>query len=276
MSSQRLTVIGGGNMARSIVQGALRVHVMPPSSWRVVEPDDARRAEFEAFLVQSFASVGELKGVLEPDEQVLLAIKPQSLPEVAQELAAVGMGERVVITILAGTPSETVRKALGGRVRVVRAMPNLAAQIGEGATAVALGAGAKPGDDDLAYRIFAAAGPVVEPLGEGLMDAFTAVAGSGPAYLFFLAEAMVKAAVETGIDAPTAERIVVQTLKGAVALINSTRSSPAELRQTVTSKGGTTEAALGVLEREGVQGALVRALVAARDRGAELAARSAN
>lgn len=274
MPTPRLTVVGGGNMARAIVQGALRAHVLPPNAWRVVEPDPERRSAFDALSVHALSSVSELKGLIEPGEQILLAIKPQALDALAKEFAGIDLKDRVVISILAGTPTERVRQVLGGAVRVVRVMPNLAAQVGEGATAVSLGAGAKPGDDDLATRLFAAVGPMVEPMGEGLLDAFTAVAGSGPAYVYFLAETMIDAAVKMGIDAPTAERAVVQTLKGAVALVSSTRMSPQELRKAVTSKGGTTEAALGVLEREGVREAIVRALIAARDRGAELAARS--
>jgi len=271
MSTHRLTVIGGGNMARAIVEGALRAHVLPPNAWRVVEPDPDRRAAFDALSVHTLGSASELKGIIEPGEQLLLAVKPQGLAGLARELAGVDLKDRVVISILAGTPSEQVRQALGGTVRVIRVMPNLAAQVGEGATAVSLGAGAKPRDEELAARLFGAVGPFVEPLGEGLLDAFTAVVGSGPAYVFYLAEAMVKAAIQLGIDAPTAERAVVQTLRGAVALLASTKSSPEDLRKAVTSKGGTTEAALSVLEREGVGESVVKALIAARDRGAELA-----
>jgi len=126
----------------------------------------------------------------------------------------------------------------------------------------------------IAGRLFAALGPVVVRIDEGLMDAFTAVAGSGPAYLFYLAEAMERAAVEVGLDAAMARRVVAQTLRGAAALIDGDgQGDPGLLRAAVTSKRGTTAAAVASLERDGVMECWVRAIVAARDRGAELGRR---
>jgi pyrroline-5-carboxylate reductase len=149
-------------------------------------------------------------------------------------------------------------------------MPNLPAAIGEGATAVALGEGARPGDEALAMRIFGAIGPVVERIDERLMDAFTAVAGSGPAYLFYLAEAMSRSAVALGFEPAAADRMVRQTLAGAALLLRGSAESPAALRGRVTSKGGTTEAAVNVLDGAGAMGAIERAVAAAEKRGREL------
>lgn len=287
MPPDRLTIIGGGNMARAIVEGGLRAGVLPPDCWRIVEPDAARRAGFERLGVRTLAHASALAGDLTPEEQLMLAVKPQSLAAAAGDLAGVDTA-RVVVSMLAGTPSPRIRAALGeagggagggagGRgegARVVRVMPNTPARLGEGATAIALGAGTRPGDEALALRVFSGVGPLVERIDEALMDAFTAVAGSGPAYLFYVAEAMTEAAVSLGFDEPGADRIVRQTLKGAALLLSDSQAPAPDLRRAVTSPGGTTQAATEVLDREGVREAFIRALTAARDRGRELGAGS--
>jgi len=174
------------------------------------------------------------------------------------------------VSILAGTPSTKVRAALGDCVRVVRAMPNLAARIGQGATAVCAGAGAREEDAEAPVRLFRGVGPVVVLLEEPLFDAFTALAGSGPAYVCYLAEAMERAAARMGLDAETAGVVVRQVLSGAAGLLHEPGAGAAGLRAAVTSRGGTTEAAVRVLDEAGVMAAIERAIVAARDRGREL------
>lgn len=264
----KLAVIGGGNMGRAIVTGAVRAGVIETVDVVVGEPDEGRRAAFEREGFGVAATALEAARRLGDGGQALLAVKPQSLGAVAGELRGAVEG-RVVISILAGVPSEVVRRALGG-VRVVRAMPNLPAGVGQGATAVCTGAGARAGDDAFALALFRGVGPVVVPLAEELMDAFTAVAGSGPAYLFLLAEAMIEGAKRVGLDDAAARRAVVQTLAGAGAMLERDGRPPGELRAAVTSRGGTTQAALDVLLRAGVVDAWGRAIEAARDRGREL------
>ncbi len=272
-------MIGGGVMGDAIIRGSLRAMVTTPGDWVVAEPDEGKRAAFEAIGVAVVGSSADLARWLGPRTQVILAVKPQYFEAVARESAGLDWG-RVVISILAGIPSARIRAALvggsgadgKGGARVVRAMSNISARIGEGATGVALGAGARAGDEALALALFRGIGPLVERIEESLMDAFTAVAGSGPAYLFYLAEAMTRAAVELGFEASMADRVVRQTLRGAGALLGSeAERSPVELRGAVTSKGGTTAAATAVLDAAGVMEAFVRALTAARDRGRELA-----
>lgn len=268
----RIAMIGGGTMGRAIVEGAIRAGVVGAREWLVVEPDAGKRRGFEALGVATVASGAELAGRIEAGTQVMLAVKPQSLEAVAAEVAQLEW-DRVVISILAGTRSATIRAALGGHARVIRVMPNTPARIGMGATAVAIGTGARPGDEALAQTLFGAVGPVVERIDEELMDAFTAVAGSGPAYVFYLAEAMTAAAEELGFAPEVAARIVRQTITGAAGLlVQDGAPSARELRSAVTSRGGTTEAALRVLDECGVMGDFIRALRAARDRGRELGA----
>lgn len=274
MSQQHTAVafIGGGNMARAIIEGARRAGVLG-ERWVVGEPDAGRRGAFE----HGVASAGEALDRLEAIEgrpgqgQVVLAVKPQMLGGVAEEIAArMASGpSRVVVSILAGMPSARIRGALGERARVVRVMPNLALQIGRGMSAVALGDGAEAGDDLRARELLEGAGKVVE-IRESLMDAFTGLAGSGPAYVFYLAEGMMEAAVELGFSREEALLIVRETIAGAGELMARSPEHPHELRANVTSKGGTTAAATGVFDEAGLMDIVGRAIKAARHRGAEL------
>ena len=163
-----------------------------------------------------------------------------------------------------------VRSALGGRARVIRVMPNTPAQLRRGVSAIAIGEGASEDDAQFAVALFESVGEVVR-VDESMIDAFTALAGSGPAYVFYLAEAMMRAGVEIGFDEATADRIVRGTIAGSAALLSdSTDRKPIDLRAAVTSKGGTTFAATQSLDASGAMDAIVRAIIAARDRGREL------
>jgi len=278
MISTPLAIVGGGNMARAIIQGGTSAGVLNPNLVVVAEPDHPKRALLAQMGVHFRPSALDALTWLDKADggtgagQILLAIKPQVLDEVAQEFRHLPPGpSRVVVTILAGTSSAKVRAAVGPASRVVRAMPNLPASIGQGATALCLGEGAKPGDEDLAMTLFKGVGPLVVRIDEGLMHAFTALAGSGPAYVFYLAEAMVRAGVAMGFDQVTALKIVRQTIAGSGAMLGGSVEAPEKLRAAVTSKGGTTQAAVEVLDGTGAMDLIVRAVVAARDRGVAMA-----
>ncbi|MFO0874215.1 MAG: pyrroline-5-carboxylate reductase [Phycisphaerales bacterium] len=263
-----LALIGGGNMGSAIVRGALRAAVFEPAQVLVIEPDNARRAALGALG----CPVASEPGAARDAPAILLAVKPQVFPAIAAALAPRGAtgAPTIVMSIMAGIGSATIREAIGTRARVLRIMPNTPCQIGRGMTAIALGSGARAGDEAIAQRIFSAVGRVVT-VDESLIDGATAVSGSGPAYVFFLAEAMEEAARELGFGPAEARLLVQQTLVGAASLLAEGDNDPAALRAAVTSKGGTTEAALRVFAESGVRDAIVRALVAARDRGRELA-----
>lgn len=276
-----LAIIGGGNMAQAIVRGGIDAGVVDARSVAVCEPDDTKLDLFRKLGVRAVATAPELaRWMLERDRpgalgQLLIAVKPQSLAAVGtQWRSLLEGGERIVVSILAGATSATVRAALGGTVgggvRVVRVMPNTPASVRKGCSAIALGAGARAGDEVAAMSLFASIGRVVS-IDESLMDAFTAIAGSGPAYVFYLAEAMTRAGVELGFDPATARDIARWTVEGAGVLLGASERTPEELRAAVTSKGGTTAAATTVLDARAVMTALVDAMRAARDRGAEIA-----
>ena len=275
--SQGWIVIGGGNMARAIIAGGVAAGILQAGDVLVAEIDAGKRDELQAAgcLVaatarEAIARAEEVDG--DVPAQVLLAVKPQMLGAVAGELGGLLAGSaRIVVTILAGAPGEKVRAALGGSVRVVRAMPNLPAQIGRGSTAVCLSAGAMAGDDRAARALFAGVGRAVVTIDESLMDAYTAVAGSGPAYVFYLAEAMVQAAEKLGLSREVAMQAVRETIAGAGELLARTSDEPATLRAAVTSKGGVTAAAIAKMEERGVVDAIVRGIVAGRERGNEIA-----
>jgi len=268
--------IGGGTMARAIIHSATTAGALDPRLIALAEPLPDRRAALQSWVGSLHSRITEAIAWLLATEQtpgegqILLATKPQSLPQVAEELLpALGTASRIVTTIMAGTPSQKVRTALGGRVRIIRVMPNTPAQIGRGMTAIARGAGSAPGDEHLAERIFEAIGKTVT-ITEDMMDAYTALAGSGPAYVFYLAEAMLQAALDMGFDRPAALQIVRETIAGSGLLLAQSRDEPTALREAVTSKGGTTAAATQVLNAAAVAPSISRAILAARDRGTEL------
>lgn len=213
-----------------------------------------------------------------PHAGVMLAVKPQVFGEVAHAWApvlgeggggGVGKGGRLVVSIMAGITTAALRHGLGDRARIVRVMPNTPIGLGLGMSAVCAGPGAAEEDVARVEQLFGASGKTMR-IDEGLMDAFTALAGSGPAYVFHLAEAMVEAAEQLGFDRERALTIVRQTVAGAGAMLDASPETPRALRAAVTSKGGTTAAAINLLEDAGVQDTVVRAIHAARHRGAEL------
>lgn len=272
-----LGVIGGGNIAQAILRGAIDAGVIDPRRVAVADPGTAKRDFFRAMGMRGHKQGAEVVAWMKENEAlpgsgiILLAVKPQSLEEVAAELAPLLEGtRRVVYSLLAGTPTERVRGLLGDATGIVRIMPNMPVAVRRSTTAIARGAGALEGDDARAIEIFSAVGRVVT-IDESLMDAFTAVAGSGPAYLFYLAEALATAATDVGFDRDTAAWIVRWTLTGAGALLDATDQPPATLRAAVTSRGGTTASAIKVLDEAGMTEAFRKAIRAARDRGRELA-----
>ena len=265
-----LAVIGGGNMGSAIVEGAIAAGVLSPGGVVVAEQDAAKWGGFERLGVRVVGRAMEVLEGLDERGQVLLAVKPQSFGSLGAEVRAwSGWRGRIVISIMAGVRTDRVRAGLGAGVRVVRAMPNTPVRLRRGLTAVCIGEGAAEGDAEFCERLFGAVGEVVRTR-EELFDAFTAVAASGPAYVFYLAQAMAEAAQTVGFDPETALKLARGTVAGAGALLNASEQTPAALIAGVQSKGGTTEAAMNVLERAGVSRTVVEAITAARDRGREL------
>lgn len=276
--TEPLLFFGGGNMATAIISGAAAAGAIDPTRILVADPGIAGKGDLLALGVEGHAEAekaAERLRALESDAgvpgQIILAIKPQILPELAPTLPGlIGERRRVVITMLAGVPSETVQEAAGGAAGVIRVMPNTPASIRRGMTAISKGAGAEPGDAAVAERLFASIGQVLA-IDESQIDAFTGVAGSGPAYLFRFVEALTSAAEEVGFEPKDAETMARQTVIGAAMLLASSGEPAGDLRAKVTSKKGTTAAGLDALESGGMAEAIRAAVFAARDRGSALA-----
>ncbi|MBB6431188.1 pyrroline-5-carboxylate reductase [Algisphaera agarilytica] len=264
-----LGFIGAGNMAEAIARGAARTGVIPAEQMIAADPSEERLQVFESFGV---TSASDNLGLVNAADTVVLAVKPQMLSALGEPGQgawwAIDPERHTFISIMAGISSAKICEAIGKPVRVVRVMPNTPLMVGKGMAGVALGEHAQPGDDELAMRLFGACGEAVR-VSEKDLDAVTAVSGSGPAYVFYLAEAMQAAADELGLS-EQARLLVNQTILGSAELLSQSDDTPAELRRKVTSPGGTTAAAIGHLEEQGVRETIVAALRAARDRSIEL------
>ncbi len=258
----KLEIVGGGRMGEALLAGLLRAGFAEPSEVAVVEPVTDRRDE----LMAGFPGV-EVVDAPVPSEGAILAVKPGDVPEAARAVALAGV-ERV-LSIAAGVPTPALEAALGGGVAVVRAMPNTPAVVGSGASAVAAGASASPDDLVWARRILEAVGVVVV-VPEAQLDAVTGLSGSGPAYLFLVAESLIEAGVLMGLSHEVAEVLAVQTILGAGRLLEDSDHHAAVLRAQVTSPAGTTAAGLRELERGGVRAAFLAAVAAATERSRAL------
>lgn len=253
-------IVGGGNMGAALVGGMLAAGV-DPSSLAVVEALAARRAE----LGEHFSGVAVADAIPACDAAVI-AVKPYDVAAACR--AAVDAGARRVLSIAAGVRIDALQQACGPDVAVVRAMPNTPALVGQGASAIAAGDGATADDVAWAESVLSSVGTVVQ-VPESQLDAVTGLSGSGPAYLFLVAEALMDAGVTAGLTRPVSEQLVRQLLVGAAALLAEGRS-PADLRAMVTSPGGTTAAGVNALEHAAVRAAFADAVAAATARSREL------
>ncbi len=255
-------------MARSLIAGLLDAGAAPRSI-RVAEPVPALRdALHRDFGVAVFAANDE--AVADAGTWVLAA-KPQALRHACEALAGAAQRQRsLVVSIAAGITARQVAGWLGGDVAVVRAMPNMPALLGAGVTGMYANPQVDPAGCMRAERLLRAAGDVVWLTNESLMDAVTAISGSGPAYVFLLAEAMLDAARDQGLPADAARTLVLKTILGAARMLTEADAGASELRHRVTSAGGTTQAAVEVLERGGFGALLADAIDAAAVRSRAL------
>lgn len=261
-----LGILGAGNMAEAIVRGSLANKVLTAANIIVSDVNPQRRNLFASLGV---AVTEDNAQVVSSSHQIMLAVKPQTLPPIAPLLAQV-THRQIVISIMAGVSTAKLETVAGHDLRSVRVMPNTPLMIGQGMTGVALGAHAQSGDEALTLKLFASGGQVVT-VAEEKIDAITAVSGSGPAYVYYLAEAMEQAARELGLG-DASPMLVKQTILGAAMLMLQSTDATDVLRRKVTSPGGTTEAAIKHMEGNKTTLVIVNALKAAQKRAVELGA----
>jgi pyrroline-5-carboxylate reductase len=267
---QPIAIIGGGNMARSLV-GGLTAHFVSAGLITVAEPVEAQRRELESnWRVRTTA---DNRAAARGASLVVFAVKPQQMRAVVTEVAAeIRESGAVALSIAAGIRVSDLERWLGSGVAIVRSMPNRPALIGRGISALYAPPSVPKPERSAAEAILSAVGATLWVEQESLLDAVTAVSGSGPAYFFLLMELLESAGRELGLPADAARRLSIETAYGAACMAHAHVDDPARLREQVTSKGGTTAAALAIFDEADLAGIVRRAVTAAAHRSAELAA----
>jgi pyrroline-5-carboxylate reductase len=260
-----LVIIGGGNMGTALASGLLAASTIDAASLAIVEPSEPRRAQLASLVPGVHVSV-----TVPACTAAVLAVKPPYVPAVAAE--AVANGAKRLLSVAAGVSTSTIVEAAGSGVAVLRTMPNTPALVGEGVSALAGAGGVTDADLAWAEGILAGVGLVVR-VDEQQLDAVTGLTGSGPAYVFLIAEALMDAGVGAGLPRAMSEQMVTQLRVGSAKLL-AERGDPAGLRAMVTSPAGTTAAGVSALEERAVRAALIAAVRAATDRSRELGAGS--
>lgn len=269
MSLQNKTIafIGGGNMAEALIRGLLVNKLLQPRQLIVTDVRADRLEDLQkTFNIRT--TQDNVAAVREADI-ILLAVKPQQMSAVLAGLLDAVTGAKLIISIAAGITTARIQKELGGTARVIRVMPNTPALVGAGAAALAQEPGAALEDLQVAETILQAVGITVR-VEESLLDAVTALSGSGPAYVFLVAEALIQAGIELGLSPEISRKLTAHTIFGSAVLLAESAETPAELRRKVTSPGGTTEAAIKVLTDHKLVEAFSTALAAAARRSQEL------
>lgn len=264
--SKRLGFLGFGNMGSAILRGLLDHNETSPNLVTIYDPSDARRSEAETLGVHIADDAGALA---KSSDVLVIAVKPQQFTEAIGPVADGLHEDAVAVSIMAGVGVAAIEKSLPKVSRIARVMPNLPAVVGAGASAIAYSASCDAADRTLVRTVFEAVG-IVEEVDEHALDAVTAVSGSGPAYFFYLVECMAAAGEAEGLDRAQAERLAAQTAYGAGLMMHQSAESPGTLRERVTSKGGTTYAALEAFRANDLSGVVGAGVGAAAARSREL------
>ncbi|WJF89791.1 pyrroline-5-carboxylate reductase [Paraburkholderia bonniea] len=263
----KIAFIGSGNMAAALIGGLIKRGVAPASLYAIDPNTEARQRCAEQFGIETAAQAGP---ALASFDAIVLAVKPQIVKNVAAGLAAHLSASQLVISIVAGIRADDLSRWLNGHARVVRTMPNTPALIGMGITGLAATAGVEEAGRELASQVLGAVGQTVWVKDEAQIDAVTAISGSGPAYVFYFIEALQEAARQLGLDDAQGRALAVATFTGAAQLAAQSDEPASVLRERVTSKGGTTAAALNAFDAQGVKDAIVRGALAADARAKEM------
>lgn len=261
----KIAFIGAGNMGGAIIRGLINSGKLKPGQIMASDPDEGR---IKALKQLKVVVARNNRDAAQWCDLLVLAVKPQAMDEAFLTIGDIG--GKPALSIAAGVTIGRIREGLGGKARVVRSMPNTPALVGSGISALCAGPGVKAAELNLAREILGAVGETTIVSKETLLDAVTGLSGSGPAYIFLVIEALANGGVTMGLDRATALRLAAYTALGSAMLLIETGMHPAELRDMVTSPGGTTAAGLEALEIGAVRGAFIEAVRAATERSIEL------
>lgn len=270
MSNQTFGFLGAGRMATALARGIVEAGIAPATQVVASDPAAEVRGNFCQAIPGARATDSNLDLVAEADVLVV-AVKPQVIDQLLAEISPAVGTRPLVMSIAAGVPLTRIERALATGVRVVRVMPNTPCLVRRGASAYSLGTHATAEDGALVNRLFSAVGLAIE-LPEELIDPVTGLSGSGPAFVYTMVEGLASGGVAQGLSSEDALRLAAHTVAGGAAMLLETGKSPAELRDAVTSPGGTTVAGLAALEENGFTRAIVAAVTAATNRSRELGA----
>jgi pyrroline-5-carboxylate reductase len=266
LQNKKIAFLGAGNMGEAMLRGLIASKLSVPSDLLACDLREERLSALSSELgVKGYV---DARQAAKAADIIVLAVKPQAFPELLKDLAGQISAQQAVLSIAAGIPIAKIEAALGA-VPVLRAMPNTPALIGQGASAYCLGSKATDAQASQAEALLGCLGLVLR-VSEDQINAVTALSGSGPAYVFLFMEALQAAGAKLGLSPEASFELAAKTLSGAAAMIAQKKDSPSVLREKVTSPGGTTAAALKVFEEAGLKEIVLKAMTAARDRGAEL------
>lgn len=267
-SALRIGFIGGGNMGTAMVKGFIAAGLCAPDAIIASDVDPAKRRALARSL--KIRTTGDNADVARTARVLILAVKPQILAAVLEQLRPQIGARHLIVSIVAGWPTARLETGLGAGTRVVRVMPNTPSLLGKGMAVAVRGRHASAADERLVLKLLRTVGLARAVDDETLIDAVTGLSGSGPAYVYRFAEALIAGGVAVGLSPDAARELALQTLTGAAAMLQETGETPEALRAAVTSPGGTTFAGLGVLEQRGFFDAVVAAVAAATARAGEL------
>eukprot|EP00208_Stichococcus_sp_RCC1054_P003175 CAMPEP_0206134660 /NCGR_PEP_ID=MMETSP1473-20131121/137_1 /ASSEMBLY_ACC=CAM_ASM_001109 /TAXON_ID=1461547 /ORGANISM="Stichococcus sp, Strain RCC1054" /LENGTH=276 /DNA_ID=CAMNT_0053526279 /DNA_START=151 /DNA_END=981 /DNA_ORIENTATION=+ len=259
--------IGAGQMAEALARGFCSKKVSSPDKMFCTDPSDARKKVFQEFGVTACESSKE---VVEKGRIIFIAVKPQYVKVVLEEVASQLTPDHVIVSIAAGVPLAVLKEAAGEKAHLIRVMPNTPCLVGESASAMCLGGQATDADGDAVQALFTAVGKMFR-VDEKLLSAVTGLSGSGPAYIFIAIEALADGGVKAGLPRDIAQQLAAQTVLGAAKMVLETGRHPGVLKDMVTSPAGTTIAGVYELEKAGVRQAFMNAVGAAASRADELA-----
>ncbi len=267
---KKIGFVGAGNMAGALIRGLLRAGQLDADALWASDPVDVQLRRLKR--THKMEVTRDNRQLVRGSQTIILAVKPQNMAAVLDEIRAEVTPRKLFVSIAAGFPLRRLEAGLGGQARVVRVMPNTPALVGRGISVAVPGAKATPADLKYTLKLFKAVGEAVSITGEDLLDAVTALSGSGPAFVYLFAECLIEGGVRGGLPQNLAAQLAQATLGGAAAMLSDSGLSSRELREMVVSPGGTTQAGLTTLETLHFREAVIAAVEAATRRARELAA----